>query len=198
MLDSPFVRRVAITMRLLGLQYEHNPLSIFRSYDEFRQLNPLVKVPSLICDDGEILVDSTLIIDYLETITGKSLMPEEAALRRVALQRTGAALVAMEKVAQRIYELKVRPPEFQYEPWLQRLNEQLASAIDAMEVAVSGVESGWMFGDEIGQADVSTAVAWRFVNYAAPAIAEVTARPALMSFSARAEKLPEFMACPLE
>lgn len=196
MLDSPFVRRVAITMRLLGLHYEHNPLSIFRSYDEFRQLNPLVKVPSLICDDGEILVDSTLIIDYLETLAGRSLMPTDVAERQVALQRTGAALVAMEKVAQRIYELKVRPAEYQYEPWLDRLNEQLASAIDAMETAVTGLESSWMFGEEITQADISTAVAWRFVNYAAPAIAEETVRPALMAFSARAEKTPEFIACP--
>ena len=198
MLDSPFVRRVAVSMQLLGLPYEHNPLSIFRTYTEFRQLNPLVKVPTLICDDGEILVDSTLIIDYLESLAGRSLLPADPLQRRTALQRTGAALVAMEKVAQRIYELKVRPAEFQYAPWLQRLNEQLLSAIDAMEVSVTDLESDWMFGNDISQADISTAVAWRFVNYAAPAIAAETARPALMSFSARAEKLPEFQACPLE
>ena len=46
MLDSPFVRRVAVTARFLGLQYDHKPLSIFTDYDEFRGINPLVKVPS--------------------------------------------------------------------------------------------------------------------------------------------------------
>jgi glutathione S-transferase len=197
MLDSPFVRRVAITMQILGLEYEHRPLSIFSNYDEFRLLNPLVKVPSLICDDGEILVDSTLIIDYLQSLAGRTLLPDDPVMRRTALQRTACALVAMEKVAQRIYELKVRPAEFQYEPWLQRLNEQLAAAIDSMEAAVSGLESDWMFGEQISQADISTAVAWRFVGYAAPAIAEQTVRPALMSFGARAERLPAFKACPL-
>jgi len=197
MLDSPFVRRVAITMRMLGIEYEHNPLSIFRSYDEFRQLNPLVKVPTLICDDGEMLVDSTLIIDYVESLAGRSLMPVHPDQHRSALQKTGVALVAMEKVAQRIYELKVRPEEYRYEAWLDRLNEQLISAIDAMESSAAGVGDEWLFGEHVTQADITTAVAWRFVNHAAPAIAELTERPALAAFSVRAEALPEFIATPL-
>jgi glutathione S-transferase len=197
MLDSPFVRRVAITMRVLDVGYEHNPLSIFRGYGEFRQLNPLVKVPTLICDDGEMLVDSTLIIDYIESLAGQSLMPAELLLRRTALQRIGIALVAMEKVAQRIYELKARPEEYRYEPWLERVNEQLLAAIDAMEKSVTGLDDDWMFGKQLTQADITTAVAWRFINHAAPAIAEVARRPALTEFCSRAEKLAEFLACPL-
>lgn len=76
MLDSPFVRRVAVTAQFLGIPYAHNPLSIFKGYDEFRKVNPLVKVPTLVCDDGQMLVDSTLIIDYLESscVNGKSLV----------------------------------------------------------------------------------------------------------------------------
>ena len=198
MLDSPFVRRVAITMRVLGIGYEHNPLSIFRSYDEFREFHPLVKVPTLVCDDGEMLVDSTLIIDHIESLAGQSLMPADAAQRRTALQGIGTALVAMEKVAQRIYELKVRPEEYRYEPWLERLNEQLLSAIEMMELAVADLDDDWMFGKQLTQADITTAVAWRFIKHAAPAIADVAPRPALDEFSARAEKLPEFLACPIE
>jgi glutathione S-transferase len=198
MLDSPFVRRVAITMRVLGIGFEHNPLSIFRAYDEFREFHPLVKVPTLVCDDGEMLVDSTLIIDHIESLAGQSLMPADAVQRRIALQRIGTALVAMEKVAQRIYELKVRPEEYRYEPWLERLNEQLLSAIEMMELAVTDLDDDWMFGKQLTQADITTAIAWRFINHAAPAIADVAPRPALDEFSARAEKLPEFLACPLE
>jgi glutathione S-transferase len=198
MLDSPFVRRVAITMRVLDIAYEHKPLSIFRTYDEFRQLNPLVKVPTLICDDGEMLVDSTLIIDYIESLAGRSLMLADPLLRRLALQRIGVALVAMEKVAQRIYELKVRPEEYRYEPWLERLNEQLLSAIETMEKSVAELDENWMFGKQLTQADITTAVAWRFINHAAPTIADIAQRPALDEFSSRAEKLPEFLACPLD
>ncbi len=198
MLDSPFVRRVAITMRMLGIEYEHNPLSIFRAYDEFREVNPLVKVPTLVFDDGEMLVDSSLIIEHLESLAGRSLMPPDPSQRRRALQQIGVALVAMEKVAARIYELKLRPEEYHYEPWLKRVNEQLISAIDAMETSVTGVGEQWMFGEQVTQADVSTAIAWRFINYAAPAIADLEKRPELTAFSARAEKLPEFVACPLK
>ena len=197
MLDSPYVRRVAISMRLLGIPYQHNPLSIFRSYDEFRRLNPLVKVPTLVCDDGEMLVDSTLIIEYIETLANRSLMPSESAENRRALQLIGVALVAMEKVAQRIYELKVRPEEYRYEPWLDRINEQLLASIDTMEVEAGRTDGEWLTGSELTQADVSMAVAWRFIVFAAPAIAAVAPRPALDAFSARAESLPEFLACPI-
>ncbi len=74
MLDSPFVRRVAITMQMFGIDYRHRPLSIFKSFDEFRLVHPLVKVPTLVCDDGEMLVDSTLIIDHLESLSGPTIV----------------------------------------------------------------------------------------------------------------------------
>jgi glutathione S-transferase len=125
-------------------------------------------------------------------------MPADPEHRRIALQRIGTALVAMEKVAQRIYELKVRPEEYRYEPWLERLNEQLLSAIDAMENSVADVGGDWMFGTALTQADVTTAVAWRFINHAAPTIAAIAQRPALAKFSSRAENLAEFLACPLD
>lgn len=86
-------------------------------------------------------------------------------MRRKALQMTGIALVAMEKVAQRIYELKVRPAEYQYEPWLERVNAQLLAAIDAMEVSVGKLDHEWLFGQQMTQADISIAVAWRFINF---------------------------------
>ena len=113
MLDSPFVRRVAITAQFLGLEYGHKKLSIFRSYEEFREINPLVKIPTLICDTGEILVDSTLIIEHLETLSSSTtiLTPDASNDRLRSLQIIGAALVAMEKVVQLIYETKLRPAE---------------------------------------------------------------------------------------
>jgi glutathione S-transferase len=199
MLDSPFVRRVAITMRVLGIEYEHRPLSIFKTYDEFRTVNPLVKVPTLVCEDGEMLIDSGLIIDYLESLAGRSLMPESGEDRRRALQLIGVSLIAMEKVAQRIYELKLRPEEFQYAPWLERVNEQLASALDWLEESVSGLgDDQWLFGEELTQADITAAIVWRFVVHAAASEARPEARPALVAFSARAEAIPEFKACPLD
>ena len=54
MLDSPYVRRVAISMQLLGLRFEHESVSVFRTFDQFQKINPVVKAPSLICDNGRL------------------------------------------------------------------------------------------------------------------------------------------------
>lgn len=201
MLDSPFVRRVAITMQMLDLEYQHRPLSIFRSFDEFRTVHPLVKVPTLVCDDGEMLVDSTLIIDYLESLAGaeKSLYPEHPAAKRTALQQIGEALVGMEKVAQLIYERGQRPKELQHQPWIDRLQQQLVSAAGLMEASVeAAIERGndWLAGDEPMQADITTAVSWDFIQRVSSVTVRPTDHPYLVEFSERAEELPAFLACP--
>lgn len=201
MMDSPFVRRVAITMHMLGVDYRHRPLSIFTGFDEFRTVHPLVKVPTLVCDDGEMLVDSTLIIDYLETLAGaeKSLFPVHPAARRAALQQIGEALVGMEKVAQLIYEKTQRPRELRHAPWIHRLEQQLISAAGLMEASVeTAAERGndWLSGNEVMQSDITTAVAWNFIQRVTSRIVRPTDHPYLVDYSKRAEALPAFLACP--
>ena len=198
MLDSPFVRRVAVTAQFLGIPYEHNPLSIFKGYDEFRGVNPLVKGPMIVCDDGEMLVDSTLILDHFESLCadGKSLMPQDEADRFKTLQIIGVALVAMEKVAALIYERTQRPEEVQHAPWIKRLDQQLRAAVDQLE-AIVGDGSSWLTGADIMQADISAAIAWRFVQHAVPRRISADEYPGLVAFSARAEALSQFVACPL-
>ena len=195
-MDSPFVRRVAVTARFLEIPYEHRELSIFRDFDTFQSINPLVKVPTLICDDGQVLVDSTLIIDYLESIAGKSLLPSVESDRIGALSVIGTSMVVMEKVAQLIYETKHRPEERQHQPWILRLEQQLAGALGLLAARV-GDGSNWLFGESINQADITAAIAWRFVQHAMPDRASADDYPGLVAFSLHAESLPQFMACPL-
>ena len=201
MLDSPFVRRVAITMEVLGIKYQHRPLSIFESFEEFRSVHPLVKVPTLVCDDGEMLVDSTLIIFYLESLVEpeKSLMPEDPSARRTALQQIGEALVAMEKGVQLIYEERQRPADVQHEPWIHRLEQQVISAAGLMEASVEAAVDGgnqWLSGDDPMQADITTAVAWNFIQRVTPDTVQSAEHPYLIEYSERAEALPAFLACP--
>lgn len=195
MLDSPYVRRVAISMQLLGLPYGHQSISVFSTYDQFKQINPVVKAPTLVCDDGQVLMDSTLIIDYLETLAGQSLMPTRAAQRQHALKLIGLALAICEKTVQTIYELRQRPADKQYEPWAVRINEQLVAALTALE---GEVEKHPLACDSasINQAGITTAVAWRFTQLILPDRILATAFPALAAHSARAEELPAFIAAP--
>jgi glutathione S-transferase len=192
MLDSPFVRRVAITMELLGIPYQHRSVSVFSGYDQFRQINPVVKAPTLVCDDGEVLMDSTLIIDYLEMSAGRSLMSAEPAHRRHALRLVGLALAACEKTVQIMHEKRLRPPEKQHEPWLDRIGEQLRAALLLLEPEADRLDAG----AAICQAGVTVAVSWRFTQIILPESILAKDYPALAAHSARAERLPAFIATP--
>ena len=197
-MDSPFVRRVAVTAEFLGLPYEHRELSIFRELEEFSAISPLVKVPTLVCDNGEILVESTLIVEYLESLAGadKTLSPQVGDDRIKALQIIGIALVANEKVAQLIYETKRRPAELQHPPWIERLEGQLRGAVDLLETEVGDGDS-WLFASGVSQADITAAIAWRFVQHILAEKIPANDYPGLVNFSSRAEALAEFIACPL-
>ena len=135
MLDSPYVRRVAVSLGLMGLPFQLRPLSVFSTFDQFRAINPVVKAPTLITDGGAVLMDSSLILDYAEQLPGKrrSLMPADLDERVRVLRVTGFALAACEKAVQLVYERKLRPADKQHAPWLQRVQTQLQAACDALE-----------------------------------------------------------------
>ncbi len=120
MLDSPYVRRVAICAKCLGVALEHESVSVFRHFEQFQRINPVVKAPTLVLDDGNVLMDSTLIIDYLEALAapGKSLMPVDLGQRLRSLRLIGLALAACEKSVQIYYERNLRPTEIQHAPGL--------------------------------------------------------------------------------
>lgn len=196
MLDSPFVRRVAISLQLLGLPFEHRPLSVFRTFEQFSAINPVVKAPTLVCDDGTVLMDSTLILDYSEALAApRSLMPRGLADRRAALRTIGLALAACEKSVQLVYERNLRPPEKQHEPWTARVLGQMHAAFSELESELAGRPPP---GNPrpLGAADVAMAVAWHFTQRMLPATVKDPAYPNLRALSAWAELLPEFIAAP--
>ena len=201
MLDSPFVRRVAVSMAVLDIVFEHRPLSVFRHFDAFSAVNPVVKAPTLIDDDGTLFIDSSLILDYLDQKVPpeRRLMPQELAQRRRALHLIGFALAASEKTVQIIYERNLRPAEKQHEPWVDRVSGQLSSAYALLEREVgSAGGAGWLTGERLMQADITVAVAWRFTQHILPGAVDPALHPALAAFSECAEALAEFAAAPLD
>jgi glutathione S-transferase len=197
MLDSPYVRRTAISLRLLGIPFEHRPISVFSTFEQFQTINPVVKAPSLVCDDGEVLMDSSLIIDYAETLAAprKSLMPSGIAERQHALRIIGLALAACEKAVQIVYERNLRPVEKQHEPWLTRVRGQLLAAIGTLE-SEARRKPLEVTGKSISQAGVTSAVVWQFTQAMLPEIVVASEYPKLRGHSAQAEQLAEFIAAP--
>src|SRR5262245_46710811 len=96
--DSPFVRRVAISLKVLGFPYEHDTRSVFGDFDSMRQTNPLGRIPSLVLDDGEVLIDSAAILDHLDEVVGpaRALIPPTGPKRREALKRIALATGAID------------------------------------------------------------------------------------------------------
>lgn len=196
MLDSPYVRRVAISLQLLGLRFEHQSLSVFRTFPEFRKINPVVKSPTFLCDDGEVLMDSTLILEYAEAVAHpRSLRPSDLQELQHDLRLTGLALAACEKSAQIIYERGLRPPEKLHQPWVDRVTGQLLAAYEALEQDLERrpLEAA---SPSIRQAGVSVAVAWHFTQQTLPEVVPAAGFARLVAFSAAAEALPEFRAAP--
>ncbi|WP_158939007.1 glutathione S-transferase [Burkholderia sp. S171] len=199
MLDSPYVRRVAICLKLLELDFEHRPVSVFRDFEEFRKLNPVVKAPTLILDDGQSLMDSTLILDYVTAIAGPVVTstPDHAGDRLRATRLAGLALAACDKTVQIVYERNLRPIEKQHEPWIDRVSVQLLAAYAGLEAELA-LSTLPLDAGRLGQAGVTVAVAWRFTQMMVPKIVVAAEYPNLQSFSAFAEQQPAFESTPPE
>ena len=193
MLDSPYVRRVAVSLKLMGLEFELNQVSVFRGFDEFKAINPVVKAPTLVTEDGVVLMDSGLILDYAERLAGAScsLMPMGGREYAEALRVVGLALAACEKTVQIVYERNLRPSEKQHQPWLDRVQGQLLTAYEEVETAAAQ-QAAWFGGTKLMQPDITVAVGWRFAQHSVPEVVSAADFPRLAAHSARAETLSAF------
>lgn len=194
MLDSPYVRRVAISLATMGIAFDHKAVSVFSTFEQFQQINPVVKAPSLVCDNGEVLMDSSLILEYAEALVDprNSLMPTDILARQHALRLIGLALAACEKSVQMVYECNLRPVEKQHQPWLDRVRGQMLAAYAGLEAELcrASIKAG------ATQASITAAVAWQFSHAMLPEIADAVRFPTLQSLSLESEQLTQFSAYP--
>lgn len=195
MLDSPFVRRAAISLECLGIPFEHEAISVFKTFVEFQQINPVVKAPTLILDDGTLLMDSNLIIQFAESISQKSLMPNEINKKIMSFRILGLCLAASEKAVQMIYEKNLRPTELHFEPWLKRVEGQLIAALTGVENELKKTPSCFTDG-LLTQATITAAVTWQFINNMLPQLIQAQDYPLLAAHSEKTETLPEFLKYP--
>ncbi|EKT4456166.1 glutathione S-transferase [Pseudomonas putida] len=196
MLDSPYVRRVAISLDLLGIEFEHAPLSVFSTFEEFSRINPVVKAPTLLLDDGSVLMDSTLIIDYFETLSspGSKLLPSQPQALARALSTLGLALAACEKTVQIVYEHNLRPAEKLHQPWVERVTRQLLAACAELDKQLAAQASHGVRPDQV---EVTCAVAWSFMQLMLPDVVKASDFPAINAHAARLEQTDLFKRYPI-
>lgn len=188
--DSPYVRRVAISLRELGFDYTHDTRSVFGDFDDMRRTNPLGRIPSLILGDGEVLIDSAAILDWLDEKVGakRALIPASGLPRRRALQLIALACGAIDKAGASGYERIIRPAAYRWPDWIARCRTQAAGAIAAL------AEMDWPLGGAPDQAQISTVCMLRYVRMTDDDLAPVGRYPRLDALAEACEKRPSFIA----
>jgi glutathione S-transferase len=191
--DSPFVRRVAIAMRLYELPFEHQPWSTFGDGDKIAPYNPLRRVPTLVLHSGEVLIESTAILDYLDEWVGpgKAMLTARGPERRHLLKICALAAGLGDKGVSLLYERVLRK-KHQSKLWVERCEAQIGSVLDALEKERAAIASPYWFGQRIGHADIAVACVLRFTGEAHPALLDAARHPALTAHAARCEALPVF------
>lgn len=195
MFDSPYVRPVAISMKLFGMPFEHLNWSVGKDFDLIRRHNPLGRVPALVLDDGEVLVESSAILDYLDELAGpeRALLPQSGRERRTALRLIAMASGAAEKGRDQMYERIFRPEEKWHEPWLERCRTQMHGALAELErYAAQKGASSWLVGVRMTRADLMVTCIFTLLTDALASAFRPGDYPVLHAFVARCEALPKF------
>lgn len=192
MFDSPFVRRVAVSLKRLAIPFEHANWSVGAEHARIRQFSPLGRVPTLVLDDGIALTDSSAILDYLDSRSGpeRALLAAHGSARRDAMQLVALALGAAEKGREQVYERVFRPAEKRHEPYLERCRSQMHGALGQLE-QWRGTHCGeWMMGERLTQADITVTCCWTFLIESVGL--EASGYGHLSALAERCEALSEF------
>ena len=189
---SPFVRRVATTLEHYGIEYEHRPLRAGGDdQDVIRQSNPLGRVPVLVLDDGDVLSDSTLILDYLDTLAPPDarLAPNGDTGDRFRFRNALSVATGAAEKSIAVYSELARPEDRRHAPAVDNASRQTRDGLAWLEARVKGP---WMWGETMTHLDVSTVCYWDFIRIGVPDLFATLDCPRIAGIAARAGELDAF------
>ena len=188
--DSPFVRRVGIALTLYGMAFEHRPWSSFGDADQLRAFNPLTRVPTLILDDGFVLIDSHIILDYLDGLVDQPLFPRAEPARHRVLKVAAMACGLADKAVSLFYERAMHSTVSA--AFDARCRSQIHAVLHVLEDDLANRPGPYWFGDQMGHADIAVACALRFLREAHPGVMAELDFPTLIGFADRLEQTAVF------
>lgn len=191
---SPFVRRVAVALQVYRMQYRLAEWSAFTDLENIVAYNPLGRVPVLVLDSGEALIETSAILDHLDRSVGEevALIARDGAERRATLRVCALASGFCDKLIGMIYER--RNHETPSASWLGRCEAQAERALCALERERAESERRYWFGERLSHADIAVACAMTFLETADAALAARKAWPALARHRDACEALAPFKA----
>lgn len=198
---SPFTRRVAISLAAYEIPFELELLTPFKNPEPVRKHNPIVRIPTLVLDDGEALFESHMILDALDQMVGpeRALIPPDGEARRRVLKVIAVGTATMEKAQWAFYEGRFHPPEKVHQPWIDHNERQALEGLDYLDGLVgSAASDSWIAGTEnMSQADITSAVAYSFVAAVRPKLNVGDRVGSLARYTARCEALEIFQVAPV-
>ena len=189
---SPFGRKASIVIAEHGLdsrvKQELATVSPVSRNDEVARDNPLVKIPTLVLDDGSTLFDSPVICEYLDSLSeAPRLFPVEAPARWTALKRQALADGLMDAAILLRYEQALRPEPLRWVDWMAGQQAKITAALDAME---SDAPS---FGDGFDIGHIATACAIGYLDLRFGHLNWRDGRPGLTAWFAEVSKRPSLI-----
>lgn len=193
--DSPVTRRVAVALHHYGMPFTRDTRSIFGEAQAVAKISPLTRIPALVLDDGEVLIDSAAILDYLDEEAGDAaLIPGSGSERRLVLQMTALAQGTLEKVAAVVYERHFHSPEHRSNVWVDRCLGQARAGLDELTRRLA---TPYACGPILTHADVMiTTLIWYMQDRMGEVLSR-TAHAALIALAEHCESLPAFRAAAL-
>ena len=155
---SPYVRKVCVTIIETGLEdrVENIPTNVWDPETDIASDNPLGKVPALILDDGQVLYDSHVICEYLDSLhDGDKLFPKSGPARWNALRLHALGDGMTDAGILNLLESR-RPEEFQYDKWMERQSAAISRAMNALENDLENLQAGFA----IGQVTIACSLGW--------------------------------------
>ena len=195
---SPYVRRTAVSLNQMGLAYESVKVPVWDTPEEVKKHNPLVRIPTVVMDDGDVLVESYAILDALDEMAGdKRLTPASGAERRKVMKVTAVGAGTIDKTIWAVYELRFHDKEHVSRSWVEHNEAQVLGGFEWLNGLAEKMGDGWLCGPNVTQADVTAAVAYSFANKVRPKLDLAEKFPALAAHNAKAEALDAFKNAPL-
>ena len=188
---SPFVRKVRVILAERDLPFDFVEESAWTADTTVPRYNPLNKVPALVMDDGEPIYDSAVISEYLDAISGGTLLPKDAAararVRRDEALGDGIADAGITAFLERKREAGRQDPG-----WIARQMSKVDAGIAALAKQLGGAQH--LGGAQPNLADIACACALFWAEFRMPELGWREKHPNLNAWAQRMEARPSFAA----
>jgi len=160
---SPFVRKVRVAAMELGLDGKIELVTVASTpvamSPDLAKVNPLGKLPALVTDDNDLIFDSAVIVEYLDTMAGGGKLIPAKGAERWRVKRTEALADGMSDAAILVrYETFLRPAERQWGDWIAGQKQKVTQTLDALD------GQAWLFDEKVDAGKIAIGCALGYLD----------------------------------